>query len=213
MVAYGRIDRGGRRLEGGLGRRVGQRGQREPTGPAVIERGDPRSIRPLVVVWLGVAVGFGLLLALARAAEGPLDDPDQAWQRPGFIDAGDLPAPAPTVAPGVPASGLPTVVFFVRPDGLAELCHALAATTLLGRAATAAVVAGSTSDRCAAVGAVVVDPDGAVGDAYGMRSPRGGGPPVGYAVVDAAGAIRYRTLDPEVADQLDEVATIVAALS
>lgn len=168
---------------------------------------------PLVATWVGAAVGLGLLLALARAAQGPLDDSDQAWQRPGFLDAGDLPSPAPTLAPDVPAPGRPTVVFFVRGHGLDELCHALAARALPGGAAAAAVVAGSTSDQCAAAEPVVEDPHGAVADAYGLRRPRGGGPPVGYAVVDATGVIRYRTLDPEVADQLDEVGTIVAALS
>ena len=192
---------------------MGQWGRRQPTGPAVIERGASRSVRPLVVVWLGAAVGFGLLLAVARAAEGPLDDPDQAWQRPGFLDAGDLPVPAPAVGPGVAPSGRPTVVFFVRPGDLAELCRALAGTTLPGQAATAVVVAGSTAGRCAAAGAVADDPDGAIAEGYGMRHPRGGGPPVGYAVVDGAGAIRYRTLDPKVADQLDEVGTIVDTLS
>lgn len=165
-----------------------------------------------MATWVGAAVGLGLLLALARAAEGPLDDPDQAWQRPGFLDAGGLPAAAPTVAPGVPAPNRPTVVFFVRADGLAELCHALAGSALPVRGTVAAVVDGSTSNRCSVARAVVDDPEGAVADAYGMRRPRGGGRPVGYAVVDGAGNIRYRTLDPEVADQLDEVVTIVAAL-
>ena len=56
------------------------------------------------------------------------------------------------------------------------------------------------------------DPDGAVAKAYGMRVPRAGGPPVGYAVVDAAGAIRYRTIDTAVAERLREVGTIVSAL-
>ncbi|MGH9152491.1 MAG: hypothetical protein ACRD03_08860, partial [Acidimicrobiales bacterium] len=116
-------------------------------------RARRRSPAPLVATWVGAAVGFGLLLAVARAAEGPLDDPDQAWQRPGFLDAGHLPAPAPTVAAGIPAPGGPTVVFFVRPgDALAELCHALAASTLPARAATAVVVAGSSPDGCAAAG-------------------------------------------------------------
>ncbi len=45
-----------------------------------------------------------------------------------------------------------------------------------------------------------------------LGRPPGGGAPVGYAVVDAAGAIRHRALDPDVAEQLDEVTTIVAAL-
>lgn len=161
---------------------------------------------------MGAAVGFGLLLAVARSAEGPLDDADQAWQRPGFLDAGRRRAPAPTVAAGIPAPGRPTVVLFVRPgDARAELCHALAASALPRRAATAVVVAGSP-DGCPAAGAVVGDPDGGVARAYGMRRPRGGGAPVGYAVVDADGAIRYRTLDPGVAGQLGEVGTIVEAL-
>ena len=87
-----------------------------------MSRRPPWPAGPLVVVWLAAAVGLGLLLGLARAAEGPLDDPDPAWQRPGFLDAGDLPAPAPRVAPGVPAPGRPTVVFFERAGRLPELC-------------------------------------------------------------------------------------------
>ncbi|MDP9388307.1 MAG: hypothetical protein M3Q48_10465 [Actinomycetota bacterium] len=178
----------------------------------MIDRAPRRSAASLVATWLGAAVGLGLLLALARSAEGPLDDPDQAWQRPGFLDAGDLPTPAPTVAPGVPPPGRASVVFFMRANGLPELCHALAASSLRDEAAITVVVAGSPPDGCDVAGSVVGDPAGAVAEAYGMRRPRGGGPPVGYAVVDAAGAIRYRTLDPDVSDQLGEVSTIVAAL-
>ena len=179
-------------------------------GRGLIGRDTSRPARPLVVVWLGVAVALGLLLALARAAEGPLDDPDPAWQRPGFLDAGALPVPAP---PGLPALGRPTVVFFERANDLGQLCRALGRSSVPEEAATAVVVADRAPVGCGAAGALVGDPDGAVADAYGMRRPRGGGAPVGYAVVDAAGAIRYRTLDPQVADQLDEVVTIVGALA
>lgn len=167
---------------------------------------------PLAFTWLGVVVVLGLCLALARAAEGPLDDPDPAWQRPGLLDVGELPAPAPTVVPGVPAPGRPAVVFFVRPRGVDKLCAVLGESRLARRTATAVVVAGRQSSGCQAAGAVVADPVGDVAEAYGMRRPRDGGPPVGYAVVDAAGDIRYRTLDPAVADRLDEVSTMVAAL-
>ncbi len=187
-------------------------GQRRGVKEGAVSRAPRRSAVPFVLTWLGVAVGLGLLLALARAAEGPLDDADPAWQRPGFLDAGELPVPAPDVLPGFPPSGLRAVVFFVRADGLGELCHSLTASALRQRAALAVVVAGPASASCEAAGAVVSDPEGAVPEAYGMRRPRGGGPPVGYAVVDASGDIRYRTLDPEVADQLEEVGTIVAAL-
>lgn len=75
------------------------------------------------------------------------------------------------------------------------------------------VVAGAPpAGRCAQTATVVSDPNGAVAQAYGMRRPRAGGAPVGYAVVDATGAVRYRTLDPEVVHRLGEVATMVEAL-
>jgi len=178
-------------------------------GQALRKRPTFRPTRPLAV-WVAAAVGFGLLLAVARTAEGPLDDRDPAWQRPGFLDAGDLPVPAP---PGLPVPGRTTVVFFVLSDGGSELCQALEAATLAEKVATAVVVADATPGACGASADVVADADGVVADDYGMRRPRGGGPPVGYAVVDATGAIRYRTLDPEVADRLGEVGTIVAALA
>ena len=169
--------------------------------------------RPLVVIWLTMAVGLGLLLTVARVMREPLDDPDPAWQRPGFLDAGDLPVPAPPVAPGLPAPGRPTVVFFERTGRLPQLCRALAASSLPDKAtATAVVVDGAGSHSCEGADAVVIDRDGTLAAAYGMRRPRGGGPPVGYAVVDGAGAIRYRTLDPAVADELSEVRTILDAL-
>ena len=170
-------------------------------------------IRPLVVIWVAAAVGLGLLLTVARVMREPLDDPDPAWQRPGFLDAGDLPVPAAPVAPGLPAQARPTVVFFERTGRLPQLCRALAASSLSGKAtATAVVVDSAGTHSCEEADAVVIDRDGALAAAYGMRRPRGGGRPVGYAVVDSTGAIRYRTLDPAVADELSEVRTILDAL-
>ena len=83
-------------------------------GSAVTD-GPPRR-RVLVAVWLAAVLGFGSLLALARAAESGLDDPDPARQRSGFLDAGGLPQPAPSLAAGLPRPGRPTVVFFLRPE-------------------------------------------------------------------------------------------------
>ncbi len=168
------------------------------------------SWRRLAVIWLVVAVGFVALLAVARAAAGPLDDPDPAHQRPGLLDLGELPVPAPPVTDGIPAPGREAVVFFVRPAGLEVLCEALADADLDGEPQLVVVVAG-TGAPCAAGVAVVSDPRGRLADAYGLRPPADGGTPVGYAVVDAAGRIRYRTLDPEVEDLLDEVDTILRA--
>lgn len=169
------------------------------------------SRRVLVLIWVVVAVGLGGLLAVARAAEGPLDDADPAYQRPGILDLGTLPEPAAPATPGIPAPGREAVVFFVQPAQLAPLCQALARTGLDGAPDLVVVVAGLPAP-CGSVAEVVADTMGRLAASYAMRAPRGGGPPVGYAVVDDAGRIRYRTLDPEVDDLLGEVDTILGAL-
>ncbi|MFP5319169.1 MAG: hypothetical protein ACLGI2_12875 [Acidimicrobiia bacterium] len=165
--------------------------------------------KKLLALWLGVAVLFGALLGVARAARTGLDDPDPAWQRPGFLDAGPLPQPAPRVTQDLPRRGRPAVVFFVRPAGVAELCHSLA-THRLGQSADL-VIAVSGTGRCPGATALE-DPSGALARAYGLRDPRDGATPVGYAVVDGQGRIRYRTLDPTMAEELDEVDTVLGAL-
>lgn len=167
--------------------------------------------RTLVSLWVAAAVVFGSLLVVTRAAEGPLDDTDPAWQRPGFVDAGPLPTPAPAVTENVPVEGRPSVVFFARPDSLARLCHAVASHDFGENVDVVIVVAGS-DQRCPGGTPVVADPLTAIARRYGMREPRGGGAPVGYAVVDTGRRIRYRTLDPTVHDELSEVDTILAAL-
>lgn len=166
------------------------------------------SRRQLLATWLAAAVGFGVLLAVARGFEGPLDDPDPAYQRPGFLDLGPLPEPAPEVRPGLPAPGRPAVVFFVRETGARELCRAVAGADLARHADVAVVVAG---DAPVCDGLAVVSDAGRLARAFGLRQPDDGGAPVGYAMVDEQGRIRYRTLDPTVADELDEVATILEA--
>ena len=157
-----------------------------------------------------VAAGLGSLLAVAQGAATPLDDVDLAYQRPGLLDLGELPLPAPPIVDGLPAQGLETVVFFVRQAGLEDLCDALAGVDLAGQPALIVVSAGAR-EACRADVTVVSDPGGRLAGAYGLRRPRGGGPPVGYAVVDEATRIRYRTLDPEVADRLGEVDTMLRA--
>lgn len=170
----------------------------------------PISPRRLLAIWLVVALGFGVLLAVAGASAGPLDDPDPAHQRPGLLDLGELPVPAPPASDGIPTPGREAVVFFVRPAGLQALCAALADRDLAGDPDLVVVVAGHVAP-CAADVSVVVDPRGQRADAYGLRPPADGGAPVGYAVVDDTRRIRYRTLDPEVDDLLGEVDTILRA--
>jgi hypothetical protein len=167
-----------------------------------------RRRRQLVALWLGAAVFFVALLAIARASESGLDDPDPAWQRPGFLDAGSLPQSAPRLSEDLPRPGRPAVAFFVRPDGLGDLCRSLARHRL--RESVDLVIVASGSGRCAGV-PTLEDPTAGLARAYGLRTPRNGKAPVGYAVVDDQGRIRYRTLDPAMAEELDEVETMVEA--
>lgn len=166
------------------------------------------SVRQLATVWVAVAVLFALLLGLAETSETGLDDPDPARQRPGFLDAGAMPITAPELPGGLPRRGRPMVAFFVDPARLPGLCRSLARADAAMRADVVVVVSGS--GRCPGF-TTLMDP--ALDDArgYGLPSTRSGEAPVGYVVVDGQGRIRYRTLDPTVADHLTEVDTVVRA--
>lgn len=165
--------------------------------------------RQLVAVWLAATVALATLMAVARASESGLDDADPARQRPGFLDAGALPRPAPRLSADLPRPGRRSVVFFTRPDAIDDLCRSLATSRLAQRADVAVVVSGP--GRCGGV-VTINDPAARLGRAYGLHRPRAGGPPVGYAVLDSRGLIRYRTLDPTAADHPGEVGTIVRAV-
>jgi len=171
------------------------------------------SRRSLVTVWLLTAVVLGVLLAVAETAAGPLDDADPARQRPGFLDGFGLPTAAPSITGEVPRAGRRAVVFFERAERLEALCANLDGSGLADGADLVIVVADSSAGnlRCDPV-AIVEDPTSDLSGAYGLPRPVGGGPPVGYAVVDSRGRLRYRTLDPAVAGELSEVRTIVDAV-
>ena len=165
--------------------------------------------RALATVWLVAAFASVVLLAVAGWLEGGRDDVDQAEQRVGFLDEGPLPLPAPPVASGLPASGRPTVVLFLRPGDAGQECRKVS-RSVGSAAAIVAVLSGSAA--CDGVAGVVVDPEGRTAAAYGMRVPADGGPPVGYAVVDDRSRVRYRTLDPHPAAHSREISTVLAGL-
>ncbi len=174
-----------------------------PRAPSLVP-----SRKVLAVAWAASALGLGGLLAMARP--GPLDDPDPAEQRPGFLDAGSLPAPAAPVTNALPARGRRAVVFFVREPGLGALCRAVGGSGLARQADLVAVMVRASRD-CPTELEVVADTTGSHARRYAMPLPRDGGAPVGYAIVDSRSQIRYRTLDPAVVDELAEVTTILGA--
>ena len=165
--------------------------------------------RSLATVWLVAAVVSVVLLAVAGRLEGGRDDVDQAEQRVGFLDEGQLPIAAPPVASGLPASGRTTVVLFLRPDDAAQECRGVS-RSVGSSAAVVAVLSGPAT--CAEVAGVLVEPEGRTAAAYRMRVPADGGPPVGYAVVDEQAMVRYRTLDPHPAAHNGEIMTVLAGL-
>lgn len=165
--------------------------------------------RSLAAVWVVAAFASVVLLTVAARLEGGRDDVDQAEQRVGFLDEGPLPIPAPPVASGLPASGQPTVVLFLRPDDAGQECREVS-RSVASAAAIVAVLSGPGA--CDEVAGVVVDPERRTAAAYGMRVPADGGPPVGYAVVDAQSRVRYRTLDPHPAAHSGEISTVLAGL-
>lgn len=166
----------------------------------------------LILIWLAAALVLGGALAAAQLGKDPLDDPDLAYQRPGFLGADGEPFPAPAVNGDVPSAGSRAVVFFTRPERSENLAGALAERqSLRERALLILVVAGATAPASVADVPVVADPARQLAAAYRMPVPSDRGPPVGYAIVDRDGRVRYRTLDPDTAEHLDEVETMVRA--
>lgn len=164
--------------------------------------------RALVTVWLAAVVAMGAVLVVSRATQTPGDDVDPARQRPGILDLGPLPVAAPTEFADVLAPGQPTVVFFAGSQA-AELCAELPDAHLND---VAVVVVAADAGACGQRAQVFKASGRVAAEAFGLPSRRDGGVPIGYAIVDSAGQIRYRTLDPSVAGLLDEVATMVDAL-
>jgi len=173
--------------------------------------------RTLALVWLVIVLPLGAMLWYSRSARGPLDDPDQAYQRPGFLkSARDAPMAAQFTlfvpsAPPLPMAGLKTLVVFVRAG--APSTQAIMAGGDGGKPggnmAFPVVVSSAPLAERLRIPAVV--DDGRLAAAYGLRRPLDGGFAVGYAIVDSALRVRYATLDPAMADHWDELATMLRA--
>ncbi len=142
----------------------------------------------LVASWALAAVAVGVLLAVAEAADGPLDDPDPARQRPGLLDAFGPPTPAPPVDDQLPAREELTVVFFERPGRGGALCDALESSDLATEAALVLVVQGTGREPRCAGATVVDDPNGDLAVRYGLRRPAAGAPRSATSLSTAVGA-------------------------
>lgn len=104
-----------------------------------------------------------------------------------------------------------SIVFFVRSERARPLHDALLERAHPFDDVPMAVYSGKGLDHRDLVAPFIPDDYGHIAAAFRMPWPRDGGPPVGYAVADSHGMVRYRALDPTVWKRLKEVETIRAA--
>ncbi len=169
------------------------------------------SIRRYILTWCGIAVGFGTLLGISEYTRNPLNHPDPAQQRTGML----LPArteQAPPIA-DVPNVGQRRMVLFARSLKDQYLFHDLADQADLTEAAQLVVVTSDGSQPIITNGIAlfVADPGGVLARAFGMPEPIDQAAPIGYVIIDSAGYIRYRTLDPEFMHHGQELRMMVEA--
>jgi len=142
---------------------------------------------------------------------GPLDDPSRGEQRPGFLIDPDEARVVRGLDIPAPIGVRPVFVAFGRQppdpaelrDGLEDVAPGVASVLVLARGSGGGAATGVP---------VVLDARGRVADAVGLDSPRDGGPPIGYALIDRSARVRYATLDPTWTRQGFEVALITRAV-
>lgn len=178
----------------------------EVRGRVAGRRPPLRSWTPLAWLVALASVLTFVVVALVRPP-GPLDDPDPAYQRDGLLLSG--PVVADQVA-GVEFGGRPVVVLFLREPPEPGALATWAASVPDGAGTAVVLPAPTTADLPLRT---VVDPVGELADAVDMPEPVDGGPPVGYAVVDADRVVRYATLDPAYLENAFEVQTMVGAVA
>lgn len=164
-----------------------------------------------VALWLSAAIFLGSILLLAEVTSTPGDDLDPGYQRPGILDLGSLPEPAPALSGINLPSQRRSVVFFARADRVSRLCAALSGKNPLN---DEFVIVATNGDAGGCPPGVQVSsaPLRSAALAYGLRETGGDAAPTGYAIVDERRQIRYATLDPEVAELLDEVDTMIRSV-
>ena len=171
----------------------GQRADRDPaqqTGPPLRWWQPAAAFAVAAVVLTGLVIGYG-------TNAGPLDDPNQAFQRDGGLHNGPL---VSAEVGGTAFGGQTVVVLFGRQEPGGTAFRSWASTVTAHGTRLVIAIAGHP-------GALSLE------QAVGMRSPRDGGRPVGYAIVDPQRKVRYATLDPAYEDHASEVTLLTVAIS
>ncbi len=158
------------------------------------------------------AIALSVVVLFVVRDPGPLDNSDEGAQRSGvLIPTGDARRVADLRLPNDPIGRRPVLLIFDRKapgDGLARLVAQLPDDAVVVLALPDAPPAAAPIAAAAVVGR---SPELAA--AVGMPSPKEGGPPIGYAVIDEDARLRYRTLDPLYLDHADEITTMLGAVT
>lgn len=170
--------------------------------------------RTPLVFWAASAAVLTAIVLVVVPGPGPLDDPEQGDQRDGvLVDREEARrVPGLDLADGV-VGRRPVVVVFDRDLPSAPRFARLRAAVPEGVATVVVVAQARPADRRRLGVPLLADPDGSVAAAVGMPEPGDGGPPVGYAVLDAEAFVRYATLDPTYLQHGFEVDIIAGALT
>lgn len=169
----------------------------------------PNWLPPLF--WLAASAALAALVLAVVPHPGPLDDPDPAQQRPGFLtSAAEARSVTGLRLPGGPIGRRPVLIVFDRtlPDAseLAKLVRRLPQAL-----ATIVVVSGGARPASFPV-PVLIDRGARIARRVSMRTPEDGGAPIGFALVDRRGRVRYATLDPGYLEHQGEDATLAGAV-
>lgn len=163
-----------------------------------------------LALWVASAVVLTVVVATVIESPAARDDRDPAEQRAGFLISGPEIA---SLGLGLPLGERPVVLIFDRAVPPAERLRQFT-QRVDTRASTVLVVPSANRSEAKVAGVrVVTDPEGRIADRVGLREPVDGGFPVGYAVIDASGRVRYATLDPTYLDHPFEIEVITEGLT
>jgi hypothetical protein len=162
-----------------------------------------------------LAVLLAVVVVAVVRGPGPLDDPRQGDQRTGLlVDPDEARSVEDLPLPGDPVGRRPVVVLFDRRVPPAAELRALLAD-IPPEAAVVLVVTGPI-DRPVAVPdrvRVVTAAGRRLAERLGLPTPKDGGAPVGYALLDERGRVRYATLDPTYLEHGFEFDIVVDAVT
>lgn len=163
--------------------------------------------------WALTAAALVTVIVAVVGGPGPLDDPSQGDQRPGFLVDADAARDVRALdLTGSPVGRRPVVLIFdrkpPRPETLADFVEEIPRSAAVVLSTARGGAEQGLPERVRIAG----DLRGRLAETVGMPRPRDGGPPVGYAVIDDRARVRYATLDPEYLEHGFEVEILAGAL-